>query len=312
MRFSVWPSPSQGWLSILDLATYAERSGWDGLWMSDHLMPDEGSALESPIDECLVTVAALAGCISRIRLGTLVLCNSFRHPAVVAKMAAGIDQISAGRFVLGLGAGWQSNEHLAYGFGFPGAGERLERLEESCRVIRGLLTQEATTVDGRFYSLSDARAFPKPVQDRLPILIGGGGEKVLLRLVASLADEWNNWSTPEEMVRKRAVLGQHCDAIDRDVNDIVVSTQALLFLSEDTEKLKGPRERLTSGAPGPPMIVGGPDEVREIVGRYRDAGVDELIVPDFTLGVGSARQDIYELFMTEVVHEFRSDSGTTT
>ena len=135
----------------------------------------------------------MAAAVPRLRLGPLVLGNTYRHPAVLAKMAATVDHISGGRLVLGLGAGWQENEHLAFGLEYSTVGGRLRRLEEACRVIRSMFDNRRSTIDGKFYQVTEAPLEPKPVQARLPLMIGGGGEKVTLRIVAQHADEWNTW-----------------------------------------------------------------------------------------------------------------------
>ncbi len=180
----------------------AERAGWDGIWLSDHLMPASGDST-APVNESFTTLAALAATVPRLRLGHLVAGNTYRHPALVAKMAAGIDRISGGRFVLGLGAAWQQNEHDSYGIPFYTTPERMERLDEACRVIRCLLENQASTFRSRHFELHDAPLAPKPFQAHLPLLIGGGGEKLLLRIVARHADEWNVFASPRFFSTRR-------------------------------------------------------------------------------------------------------------
>jgi F420-dependent oxidoreductase-like protein len=301
MRFSVWPNPQQPWTGILEVARRAETTGWDGVYFADHFMPNEPEPAAGDTIECWSVMAALAASVPRLRLGTLVCGNTYRHPAVLANIAAAVDVISEGRLLLGLGAGWQENEHRAYGIDFFTTKERLERLEEACQVLRALLDDERADFEGRYYRLDDAPNEPKPVQQKLPLLIGGGGEKVTMRIAATYADEWNCWGTPETHAHKRDVLARHCDAIGRDPNEIARSAQALLFLSDDEEWLAGKRGRELGQA----AIIGTPAEVREVVAAYADAGVDELIVPDFTLGTGSRRSDTYDLFITEVARDFR-------
>src|SRR5688500_4097635 len=176
MRFSVWPNAAQPWDDILDVAQHAEATGWDGVWIADHFMPNEADP-SGPTNECWTLLAALGAAVPRVRLGALVTGNTYRHPAVLAKMAATVDQVSGGRIVLGLGAGWQENEHAAYGIPFFTTRERLERLEEACEIVKGLFSQPRTSFEGRHYTLRDAPLEPKPVQDPLPLLVGGGGEK---------------------------------------------------------------------------------------------------------------------------------------
>lgn len=303
VRFSVWPSPPRPWNEILDLATHCESTGWDGVYFADHFMPNtpDGAPADGPTLECWSVVAALAAAVPRVRLGTLVCGNTYRHPAVLANIAAAVDNISGGRLVLGLGAGWQVNEHEAYGIPLYEPRDRLDRLDEACQIVLGLLRDQRTTVDGEHYRVTDAPCDPKPVQHRLPLLIGGGGERRTLRIAARYADEWNIWSTPEQLAAKHAVLVRHCDDLGRDPAEITVSTQALLFLSDDETWLAGKREADI----GRPAIIGTPSEVVDIVGRYRDAGVDELIVPDWNLGPLERRRDTCDRFLDEIASQFR-------
>jgi F420-dependent oxidoreductase-like protein len=300
MRFSVWPGPQQPVDGVLDMARHAEATGWDGVWMADHFMPNDAD-VSGPVLECWSMLAALAREVPRVRIGSLVCGNTYRHPAVLANIAATVDHLSGGRLVLGLGAGWQENEHRAYGIEFATAPERLRWLEEACRVVKGLTTEERTSFEGERYTLVDAPLEPKPVQEPLPLLIGGGGEKVTLRIAATYADEWNVWGTPDILRHKIGVLESHCERIGRDPATIARSAQALLFLSDDEAYLEKIRSR------GIPMAttIGTADEVREIVAAYADAGVDELIVPDFNLGDPSRRRDTLDHFNDEVAAHFR-------
>jgi F420-dependent oxidoreductase-like protein len=257
----------------------------------------DGPAADGPMHECWAMLAGLAAATTRVRLGPLVCGNTYRHPAVLANIAAAVDHISHGRLILGLGAGWQTNEHAAYGIELPPVRERLDRFEEAVQVVLGLLRQQRTTLAGKHYTVTDAPNDPKPVQERLPLLIGGGGEKRTMRIAARFADEWNAWSTPELIAHKVQVLRRHCEDLGRDPTEIKVSTQALLFMSDDPTWLARTRETL----PEMPTIVGTPAEVVDIVAAYREAGVDELIIPDFTMRTLERRMDTYDQFMTEVV-----------
>ena len=215
MRFSVWLGTQQAWDDLVTSAEHAERTGWDGLWLADHFMPN-GAPSSVPRLEAWTTIAAIAARVGRVRVGVLVTGNTYRHPAVLAKMAATVDHICEGRLVLGLGAGWQENEHEAYGIELPAVAERLARLDEACQVIRLLHSEERSNFEGRFYRLVDAPCEPKPVQRPLPLLIGGGGEKTTMRIAARYADEWNCWGLPELMAHKSEVLERHCLEIGRD------------------------------------------------------------------------------------------------
>jgi alkanesulfonate monooxygenase SsuD/methylene tetrahydromethanopterin reductase-like flavin-dependent oxidoreductase (luciferase family) len=256
--------------------------------VADHFMGDGGGfgAADRPNFEATAVLAALAAATERVRLGPLVLGNTYRHPAVVANWAATVDHVSGGRFVLGMGAGWQENEHEQYGIELPPPGERINLFEEACRVITGLLRQPTTSVAGQHYEVTDALCEPKPIQDPLPLLIGGKGDR-MLGVVARHADEWNMWSTPAMFAERSEVLARRCEKIDRDPATIARSTQALVFLTSDDAK---GRELVEMVAPRP--AVGGPVErFAEMVAGWRDVGVDEVIVPDFTLGSGSERTD---------------------
>jgi F420-dependent oxidoreductase-like protein len=295
MRFSFWPNAAQSWFDILTTTQHAEATGWDGVYVADHFLPSMGDD-GGPTQECWAMLAGLAAAVPRVRIGSLVCGNTYRHPAVLANQAATVDQISGGRLVLGLGAGWQENEHEAYGIELPAPRKRLDMLEEACQVVKGLLTQTRTTFNGEHYHLTNAPCEPKPVQNPLPLLIGGGGEKRTLRIAAKYADEWNVWATPELMAQKSAVLERHCNDLDRDPSAIKRSTQALLFMSDDDAFL----QRIRDANLPRPMLLGHPNEVTDILARYADTGVDEFIVPDFTLpAAGPQRWDLMDRFISE-------------
>ena len=295
MRFSFWPNPSQSYADVLMLARHVEQTGWDGFWYADHFMPNaEDTHVAWP--EAWTTLAAIGAQVPRLRIGTLVSGNTYRHPAVLAKMAATLDHITDGRVVLGLGSGWQENEHRQYGLGFGTARERLRKLDEACQVITALFGQHQANFCGEFYQLQDATLEPKPVQNPMPLMIGGGGEKVTLRITAQYATEWNVWGTVETLKHKMQILDQHCTELGRDPKTIQRSAVALLFMSEDEKVLA----RGKAAAADRPAIVGTPDEVRDIVQAYAEAGVDELIVPDFTLGPTAAKIATLDSFIQHV------------
>ncbi|MCU1450522.1 MAG: class F420-dependent oxidoreductase [Acidimicrobiales bacterium] len=303
MRFSIWPSPNRTWDEIVELARHCESTGWDGVYFADHFMPNgpDPTPLDGDTLECWSVIAALAASVPRVRLAPLVTSVTYRHPAVLANIAAAVDNISGGRLLLGLGAGWQENEHAAYGIELGTVRQRLDRFEEACQVVSSLLREKRTTFAGDHYSLADAPNQPAPVQERLPLLIGGGGEKRTMRIAAKYADEWNAWTTPEVLAHKVGVLHEHCADLDRDPASIAVSTQALLFLSEDERWLTTKRE----ADAGRVSAIGTPNEVVDIMGRYGDAGLDEFIVPDFTLGGMQRRKDTCDLFIEQVAPALR-------
>jgi len=298
MRFGFWPNPRSNYEDTKTLAQHAEATGWDTLWLADHFLPDEDELI--PVHESWITLAALARDVPRVRLGTMVTSNTYRHPAVLANMVTTLDNLSGGRVVLGLGSGWQQNEHEAYGIPYGTAGSRLRMLDEACQVIKGLFTNEYSDFEGEFYQLKRAPLEPKPVQEKLPLMIGGGGEKVTLKIAAKYADEWNVWGDVDTLVKKMKILDQHCETVGRNPGEIERSGVALLFLSEDESYLK----RMKSLRMPSPAIIGNVNEVRDIVAAYDEAGVKELIVPDFTLGTligaGQEKRDLMEIFIKEV------------
>ncbi len=298
MRFAFWPGPNNTWADTLELARHAEATGWDGIYFADHFMPNTPEAA-GPTAECWTTLTALGALVPRVRIGALVAGNTYRHPAVLANMAANIDIISGGRLVLGLGAGWQENEHAKYGIPLFQMKERMDRYEEACAIVTSLLREDRTTFEGKYYQVTDAPCDPKPVQRPLPLLIGGGGEKRTLRIAAKYAQEWNVWGTPEVLKQKMGVLDERCAEIDRDPKTIQRSAQSLMFLSDD------PAVRERNGQGGR-TVAGNVDQVAETMREYRDAGVNEFIVPDFTLGRDmAAKKALMDRFINEVAPQAR-------
>lgn len=288
MRLSIWPGADQPYAEVLEVARHAAETGWDGVYIADHFMPNAGSGptADDPTLECGSLVAALGAAVPRVRIGSLVFGNTYRHPAVLANMAATVDHITGGRFILGVGAGWQVNEHAQYGIDLPPARQRLDRFAEALQVLRGLLRQPRTTFHGEYYQLTDALCEPKPVQDPLPILVGGSGERRMLRIVAEYADIWNAWGTPDLIAHKSAVLDGYCAQLGRDPKSIARSAQALMVV-------RGPLpegERM-------PVIGGSPERLAEVVAQYREIGLDELVVPDELLGRGADRLSAMDVIL---------------
>ncbi|HEX5267236.1 MAG TPA: TIGR03560 family F420-dependent LLM class oxidoreductase [Acidimicrobiales bacterium] len=302
MRFSVWPNPQRTWDQVREIVERCDETGWDGAYYADHFMPDdpEGRPSDGAYLECWSVLAGLAARTERLRLGSLVSGNLYRHPAVLANTAATIDHMSGGRLVLGLGAGWQVNEHAAYGIDLPAPGERVDRLEEACAVVSSLLRETRTTYSGRYYRLTDAPCEPKRHEGHLPLLVGGAGEKRTLPVAARYADEWNAWTTPDVFKHKSGLLDGYCEEIGRDPGTIRRSTQAMVFLSKDESWLA----RFRDQGPGRPVLVGTPAEVTDRVGAYQAVGVEELIVPDWTMGPVERTLDTLEMFRTEVAAHF--------
>ena len=294
MRFGVFTSMGmQTWEGVLDLWRHAEATGWDVACVTDHFMPNTPER-EGPMLEAWSTLSALAALVPRIRVGTIVLGNTYRHPAVVAKMAAQVDIVSGGRLLLGLGAGWQENEHEAYGIPFHTMRERLERLDEACQVMRALWTQRRSDFTGRYYRLSDAPLDPKPVQQPCPIwiasnpterAIGAAGVERALRRVARHGDGWMTGTTrPAEFgatwdrIREYAVeAGRDAHAlrscmyygfnVRSDPRAAVAETKE--FLEAYYAPLQFPEPWLPSWA-----ASGTREQVIEMLREYVDAGAD--------------------------------------
>jgi F420-dependent oxidoreductase-like protein len=279
MRLSIWPGAGQRYDEILEVAKHADATGWDGVYVADHFMANAGPGRDTtaPVLECGTLIAALGAVLPRVRLGTLVYGNTYRHPAVLANMAATADHVTGGRFTLGVGAGWQVNEHEQYGIELPPVKQRLDRFVEALEVLHGLLRRPSTTFAGEYYRLTDAVCEPKPVQDPLPILIGGGGERRMLGIVAKYADVWNTWGHPDVIAHKSAVLDDFCAREGRDPKTIARTAQALIVLD-------GPVPQVSM-----PVIGGSPEALRDVISEYHGNGLDELIVPDGLLGQGADR-----------------------
>jgi alkanesulfonate monooxygenase SsuD/methylene tetrahydromethanopterin reductase-like flavin-dependent oxidoreductase (luciferase family) len=302
MRFSLWPSMTQAWSDVVEATLHAEATGWDGVYVADHFMGDAGGPVpvETPTLEATAGLAALAALTSRVRLAPLVLGITYRHPAVLANWAATVDHVSGGRLLLGVGAGWQVNEHEQYGIPLGSPRERIDRFEEALRVVKGLLREPATTVQGDHYVVTDAINEPKPLQDPLPILVGGKGDR-MLRVVARHADEWNMWSSPAEMADRRPAVDAACEREGRDPATLRRSTQALFFLVDDEQKAAD----LTARVAPRPAVAGSVDRIAEQIAGYRDAGVDEIIIPDWTFGTGARRADILDALVEGVAPRVR-------
>ncbi len=228
-------------MSTFGIKTSPQNTTWDGIltvwqeadeidiidhaWLFDHFAPVHGD-IDGPCLEGWTALAALAQATTRLRLGLMVTGNTYRHPAVLAKIATTVDVISNGRLDFGGGAGWNVYEHESMGIPLYGVGERLDRFDEACEIWKRLFTEHLVTFEGKHYQLKDARNEPKPVQKpHPPFVIGGGGEKKTLRTVAKYADIWNHLGTVEEFNHKVGVLHRHCEEVGRDPSEITLSLQ---------------------------------------------------------------------------------------
>jgi F420-dependent oxidoreductase-like protein len=246
---------------------------WISIWDHFYAADATGSAV---CLEAVTTHTALALATERVRCGSLVYSVGYRHPAVLANAIATIDHLSAGRVTLGLGAGWHQGEYDAYGMPFPAAGVRLRQLEEAIQCVRGLLTEDVTTFEGEHFRLQDARCEPKPVQEHLPIWIGGGGEKVTLRIAARHADGWNvPFISPDDYGHKVGVLDTHCEREGRDAGEITRAVNVgLAWREDDLETQFGAIANFVR----PGVLTGSVHEVVDRVGAYGDAGAEWMIL----------------------------------
>ncbi|GIW42445.1 MAG: LLM class F420-dependent oxidoreductase [Candidatus Binatia bacterium] len=224
--------------TMRERVVYADRLGYDSVWVVDHMwargIPDVDHL------EAFTVMTALAAATERIRVGALVFCNSYRNPALLAKMLSSLDVVSGGRTYVGIGAGWMEEEYRAYGYPFPPARVRIEQLEEAVTILKKMFTEPRATFEGKYYAVQDAANNPKPVQKpHPPLLIGGAGERRLLRVVAQHADIWNcpNNAAPE-FERKLGALRRHCDAVGRDFEEIEISEQCVAVLGKDEKDFR--------------------------------------------------------------------------
>jgi alkanesulfonate monooxygenase SsuD/methylene tetrahydromethanopterin reductase-like flavin-dependent oxidoreductase (luciferase family) len=242
MDISVILDNGRPWAEIRELALVADELGAYAIYLCDHFMghTDDDTVSDEGMLECLTLLGALGPLTSRARLGPLVLGSTYRHPAVVANQVAALDHVSGGRAVAGLGAGWQVNEHTAYGLDLMTPAELSDRFEESVAVVSSLLREDRTTFEGRYFQLHDAPNNPKPLQDRVPILVGGGGEKRTIPMAARYADVWHVWGRPEAYAAKSQQLDRACEAIGRDPAEIRRATGFPYPLGTDLGAELGP------------------------------------------------------------------------
>jgi probable F420-dependent oxidoreductase len=305
------------------VAAQAEAAGFDSVWLCDHFLtlapdayvedagiargdtPRADGERSMPLLECWTALSALARDTTRVRLGTSVLCNSYRHPSVLAKMGATLDVISGGRLDLGLGAGWFEREYRAYGIPFPRIGERIAQLDEAVDVIRAMWTETRPTFTGKHYAIDDAVCEPPPLQrPRPPIWIGGEGDRVH-RVAARAADGVNvRWWSPERIVARTAFLGAACREYGRDPAALRRSVTALLVLDRDAHRVDATRGRFAA-IPADGHIAGTPDRCIARLREYLAAGVRHVLltIPDV------ASSAALELAAREVLPALREEAA---
>jgi F420-dependent oxidoreductase-like protein len=267
---------------VADLAVAGEQAGFDSVWVMDHYwqLPPLGGPTQ-PMLEGYTLLGGLAVRTRRVKLGTLVTGVTYRNPALLAKMVTTLDIVSSGRAMLGLGAAWYEEEHDAFGFDFPPAGERLDRLEEALQICRAMFAEEAPSFAGKHYRIEKALNIPRPVQPNGPrIMVGGSGEKRTLRLVAKYADMCNINGSPDTIRHLLEVLRGHCADVGRDPSEITTTRLGSLFLTSSAEEAEQTAGFLRDAAGADfeeRFTVGDPSAVIDQVDALVDAGLDELI-----------------------------------
>ncbi len=263
------------WDTTLAVARAGEQAGLDSIWLADHFMfPDATDpAKEVAIFDCFVALGAIAACTSRVRIGELVVGVPYRNPALLAKMLTTLDVIAHGRSIIGLGAAWHDLEFAAYGWPFPSVRERMERLEEAVQIVDLMMTRRPASFNGRYYTIAEAYNDPMPVgthgqKPRPPMMIGGDGEKVTLRLVAQYADFCNVFGDPETVARKYQILRQHCEQVGRPYQEVTKSNHVSILIAANERELAAKKERHGTDFD----LIGTPDQIIDGLRRYADAG----------------------------------------
>lgn len=287
-------------------AIRCDNLGYYSLWTSDHLL-GMYETTASPRFECWTLTTALAMVTKKIMISQLTLANPFRNPALLAKMAATIDVISNGRSILSIGAGWHEGEFNAYGYDFGTWKTRLQKMDEAAEIIKLLWNEEKPSFNGKYYTIKDAYCNPKPLQNPMPLMIAGGGEKRTLKTVAKHGDlsNYSAWTgTPKDFKEKTAILNKHCEKVGRDPEEIQKTWAAFTFIDENQEKAEETakkhyaKSRFTDEIRG---LVGSPETIAQQIRDYIDAGASHFILS--FLGGNWEKQ--VDLFAREVVPEFQ-------
>ena len=293
------------WQTSVDVAVLAEKLGYDSIWVYDHFHNVPKPAQEA-VFECWTTIAAISQRTSRIRLGQMVGCNSYRNPGLLAKITSTVDVISGGRLDWGIGAGWYESEYKGYGYEFAKPSDRIGMLRETVEIVKSMWTNAETNYDGKYYKMSRANCDPKPLQQPTPpVWIGGGGEQLTLRVVAEHADVSNFGSSLEEFTKKRAILQDHCRIIGRDEDTIRKTISSEVFIRETEKEIIEAGSKNLWGEPAESWrakaLVGTPEQVSEKIQKYLDAGCTGFIpwCADYP-STGTL-----ELFATKVIPNFR-------
>ena len=299
------------WERMRDFWRKAEQWGYDTIWAFDHFYPIFTPDPAGPCMENWTLLSALSQLTKRARLGAMVNSNTYRNPCLTAKMAATLDHVSDGRVNLGLGAGWYELEHRSFGIDFKTLGGRLTALDEACQIIKGMFTQEKTSLNGKHYKVVAAVCNPKPIQKpHIPIMIGGRGEKRLLQIVARHADMWNTmFAPPAEMKRLIAVIERHGDRVGRNTDEIEKTLMLPLCYKAPKDREQMVLGTVAATAGGTPeavrdrVMIGGKDECLDKIEQYRKAGVTHFI---FSMRWPVIVDDEFEAFAEEIIPAARS------
>lgn len=282
---------------IAEIAVAAEGAGFDSFWVMDHYhqIANVGPVTD-PMLEAYTLLGGVAARTSRVQLGAMVTGVTYRNPAFLAKVVTTLDVISSGRAILGIGAAWNDEESLAYGYPWPSAAERFERLEDALRICRTMFTQPESTVDGSIHHVAGAINVPRPIRSGgPPILVGGGGERKTLRLTATYADMWNGFGDLDTIRHKLDVLAAHCETEGRDRSEIVATRLGTLIVADTMEQADRRRQEwqrarnVDDGALAMRLIWGDRDTVAERAKAFLDAGLQGMI---FNMPAGSTTEDV--------------------
>ena len=311
LGINLWPQNTT-WENLRRHVLVVDRLGFDSLWVWDHFYSINGD-LHRPNLEGWQLQAAYAALTEHVRIGCLVSGITHRHPAVLANMATTLDNISNGRAILGIGAAWNALEHNAYGIDLGTPGERSRRFAEAAKIIRQLIDGQRVTYSGTYYELNNAEVLVRPVQKRLPILIGGGGERRTLRTTARYADLWHGWGSPQDIAHKMSVLRTHCDDVGRDANAIDVVSGKRVVIRKDRGEARRVLEAIarTHGMTSPPdAFIGSSEDVVELVSGYAAIAVKEFIAP-FTEPFDTETIERLGSDVVPRVHELSQETPTT-
>jgi F420-dependent oxidoreductase-like protein len=270
--------PVEAYEAMTNIVTTGDELGYDSAWVVDHFHTVPTPTQEITF-ECMMMLAALARDTKNIRIGQIVLCNSYRNPALLAKMASTLDVLSHGRLNFGIGAGWYEHEYKAYGYPYPDVPERLRMLREALKVIHAMWSQEEAVFEGKYYQVRGAINQPKGVQKpHIPILIGGSGEKVTLKLVALYGDACNVGGDLKTLQHKLEVLKEHCENVGRNFSDIHVTTGTYCSIADTDEEALALVPEARKNGLADTALVGSPATIRERIATLEAHGVHELII----------------------------------